>query len=98
MTAAATAAPVIEQDALQTVNLGHHFKITDAGLVIAGHPPFHAFDALGETLRTLHRTLPFAIGDFFNEVESRFPEKASQLLDHTGWAEETLRTYRWAAT
>lgn len=93
----AKAAIVVEQDTLQTVNLGTNFQITPNGLDVRGKPSIEAFAALGETLRTLDKSLQFAIGDFFKEVEERFGEEASQLLDHTGWSEETLRTYRWAS-
>ena len=84
----------VAQDDLQTVKLGPHFEINATGLGIHGRPSFDAFEALGETLRTLDRSLQFAVGDFFREVEERFPQKASQLLDHTSWSESTLRVYR----
>lgn len=87
----------IEQTTLQTVNLGDYFQIGPAGLLVTGNPSFDSFDALGETLRTLDKSLQFAIGDFFREVEDRFGEKSSQILDHTGWSESTLRAYRWTA-
>lgn len=97
---------VIVQETLQTVSLGAHFDITPGGLFVKGRPSFEAFAGLGETLRTLDRSLQFVIGDFFSEVERRFgdesglpPEdrKASQILDHTNWSESTLRAYRWTA-
>lgn len=88
---------VIEQSTLQTIELGQHFQIGPTGLIVRGRPSFDAFDALGETLRTLDRTLQFAVGDFFREVEDRFGERASQILDHTGWTESTIRAYRWTA-
>lgn len=105
MTAAAPSM-TIEQAALQTVNLGEHFQVTPAGLVVIGNPSFNAFDSLGETLRTLDHSLQFTVGDFFREVEKRFgdesglpldQQRASQILDHTGWSEATLRTYRWTS-
>lgn len=85
---------VIEQETLQSVNLGQHFQITPQGLTIVGRPTFDQFESLGETLRTLDRCLQFAVGDFFRAVEDRYPEKSSQILDHTGWSESTLRVYR----
>lgn len=87
-----------QRASLQTISLGDHFEITPKGLVVRGRPSFDAFDALGETLRTLEHSLAFVIGDFFREVENRFGEQASQILDHTGWSESTLRVYRWTAT
>lgn len=93
-----SAPPAIVQDALQTVSLGVHFEVTPRGLTVKGRPNFEAFDALGETLRTLEHSLAFVVGDFFREAEERFGEQASQILDHTGWSESTLRAYRWTAT
>jgi hypothetical protein len=96
----------VEQETLETVNLGQHFQIGPSGLIIIGKPSFADFDALGETLRTLDRSLQFTVGDFFTEVEKRFGEKsglserdqtASQILDHTGWSEATLKAYRWTS-
>ena len=87
----------IDQAALQEINLGQHFRVTAQGLVVVGNPSFDAFDALGETFRTLDRSLQFAIGDFFREVEDRFHERSSQILDHTGWSESTLNAYRWTS-
>lgn len=97
MTDRSGGAHAIEQDTLQDVQLGQYFRITPRGLEVIGHPPLEAFAALGETLRTLDRSLQFAVGDFFRETEDRFGEAASQILDHTGWSEETLRNYRWVA-
>jgi hypothetical protein len=88
---------MIVQEALREVALGKYFKITNNGLDVSGKPSIDAFADLGEILRTLEHTLPLAIGDFFNEVEDRFGEMASQILDHTGWSEETLRAYRWTS-
>jgi len=45
----------VAQQELQTVSMGQHFEITPCGLVVKGRPSFEAFDALGETLRTLQR-------------------------------------------
>ena len=87
----------IDQDALQEINLGQYFRATAQGLIVIGRPSIDAFAALGETLRTLDRSIQFVIGDYFREVEDRFHEKSSQLLDHTGWSEQTLKTYRWTA-
>jgi len=88
----------VSQNALQEVKLGEHFRVTEQGLTIIGRPSFNVFDALGETLRTLEHALQFTVGDFFREVEDRFGEQASQILDHTGWSESTLRAYRWTST
>lgn len=87
----------VTQDTLQSVALGQHFQITPQGLAVNGAPSFDAFEALGETLRTLEKSIQFAVGDFFREVEARFGERASQLLDATAWSEQTIRTYRWTA-
>lgn len=56
-----------------------------------------AFEEFGELLRTFERTLAFVIGDWINELEDRFGEESSQLIDATGWSESTVRVYSWTA-
>lgn len=86
---------VIEADTLETVRLGDHFKITPQGLFVSGRPSIDQFESLGETLRTLDKSVKFAVFDYFREVEERFGERGSQLIDASKWSEETLRVYRW---
>lgn len=82
---------------LATVPIGKAFKITPTGLDILRNPSFDEFASLGETLRTFERVIQFAIGDWINALEDRFGEKASQLIDASGWSESTIRTYAWTA-
>jgi hypothetical protein len=82
---------------LATVPIGEHFKITPQGLHIRGKPSFDAFASLGEMLRTFERVLQFTIGDWINALEDRYGEQASQLIDASGWAESTIKTYAWTA-
>lgn len=86
-----------EASALVPVNLGEHFEITPTGLIVHGKPSFDLCEQLGGILRTLEKGIQFAIGDYCRYVEGRFGERASQLIDATGWAYETVRSYTWTA-
>ena len=92
-----THAQIIQTDTFQPVGFGEFFHITPAGLLVQGAPSFDVCEMFGESLRTLDRGIQFALGDYFRYIEDRFGEQASQILDHTGWSESTLRTYRWTA-
>lgn len=80
----------------QPVNLGS-FRITPAGLTIDGEPDFESCEQLWSALRTLERSLQFAIGDAVNYFERRWGEKASQIVDATGLTLNSVKVYAWAA-
>lgn len=94
--AVVSAAEVVTE--YQPVMLGKHFKITPSGLDIVGDPSFEACDALWNGLKTLERSLQFAIGDAIRYIEGRWgEEKAAQIIDATGWSLSTVNVYRWVA-
>lgn len=86
-------------DAEESVSVGKGFAATVNGLVVEGSPRIEAWEAPGKKLRVLERGAQFAIGDFANELEARFGEAASQILDaESGWNLRTLSVYRWVAS
>jgi len=88
---------LVSTQEFETVPIGKYFEITANGLTIKGAPQFEHFDLLGRYFKTWHASIQFAIGDWINAVEQRFGEKASQLVDATGWELTTIRTYAWVA-
>lgn len=90
--------PSIDRDSdLAPVVLGQHFQITAAGLSVVGEPSFETCQTLWSALRTLEKSLAFAIGDAIRYFEARWGERASQIIDVTGLSYETCRNYRWIA-
>jgi hypothetical protein len=83
--------------ALATVPVGENFKITPTGLVVIGEPTYEACADFSEVLRTFERSIQFVIGDYCRYLEGRFGEKASQIIDATGWSLSTIKTYIWVS-
>lgn len=73
------------------------FSATVNGLIVVGDPPMAAWEEIGKRLRVLERGAQFALGDFLNQVEDRFSEEASQIVDASEWSEKTCSSYRWLA-
>src|SRR5262245_9411684 len=85
-------------ESMAPVTLGKHFRITASGLNVSGKPTFADCEHLWEGLRTLEKSIQFAIGDAMNYFRQAFGERADQIIsDRTGWSHETLRSYEWAA-
>jgi len=89
--------PIVPQDPFHPVGLGRHFQITPSGLAIAGEPSFETCSELWESLRTLERALPFAIGDAMLYFRMRFGHKADQIIDAAGISDRTASVYEWTA-
>jgi hypothetical protein len=73
------------------------FNATVNGLIVEGDPQMDAWEEIGKRLRVLERGAQFALGDFLNQVEDRFAEEASQIVDASEWSEKTCSSYRWLA-
>jgi hypothetical protein len=82
---------------VETVIVGEGFSASVNGLIVQDQPSFEAWEAVGKRLRILERASQFALGDYLNEVEDRFAEEASQIVDATEWSEKTCSSYRWLA-
>lgn len=82
---------------VETVVIGEGFSASVNGLIVQDNPSFEAFANVGKRLRILERASQFALGDYLNQVEDRFAEEASQIVDATEWSEKTCSSYRWLA-
>lgn len=77
-----------------------HFVFTGCSLRIDGVPDFDQCAIFATRLGRVTNALPFAVGDFVIYLESRFGEKASQIVDRdtfAGLAEESIRGYKWCS-
>lgn len=69
------------------------FTITETGLTVNGNPTYEEWQAFGETLRFLERTIQFTIGDWLNYGEKRWGEKYAQAVEETAYSAGTLRNF-----
>ena len=91
------AVDIVPQDPFHPVILGPHFQITPSGLLVTGTPSFEVCQELWEALRTLEKSIAFAIGDAMLLFRKQFGEEASQIIDAAGISESTAEVYRWTA-
>lgn len=85
-------------DPAQAVQIAQEFELTANGLMVHGQPAIDKWEPVGRYLRVVERGAQLAIGDFANELEARFGEVASQILDaDSGWSLRTLANYQWVA-
>lgn len=89
----ATAMSMVKQ--VEEVVVAEGFKATVNGLIVNGEPSFEQFEEAGKRLRVYERCSQFALGDYLNQVEDRFAEEASQIIDASEWSEKTCSSYRW---
>lgn len=75
------------------------FKLGENGLIVsadASVDPGEAFadwEALGHILARIERASQFWVADWVNYGEGMFGEKASQVIDATGWKLGTIQQY-----
>lgn len=80
---------------VETVLVGAGFSASVNGLVVDGQPEIAAWDEVGKRLRIMEKGAQFALGDFILQLEDRFSEEASQIIDEsTGWSLKTCSIYR----
>ncbi len=63
-----------------TITVGP-FTLLEQGLRIAATPTFEEFDSFGQVLKFFDRSIPWALGDWWNAAKAKFREEAVQLLD-----------------
>ena len=80
--------------AWRTYTLGH-FRVEEFGLTTKGHPTWRESAEAGEWLWRNHRGSPWRLGDYFNFIKSKFPERYSQFLEASGLQEGLLTKYGW---
>lgn len=73
------------------------FSITPTGIQFNEELTFEEWDALGQKLAPIGKSIGFIIGDWINYGESRYGEKYEEALTRTGLAYQTLRQYAYVA-
>jgi hypothetical protein len=73
------------------------FTISRAGLDIKGELTFDEWQALGNELAPVAKSIAFIVGDWINYGQTRYGEKYDEALRLTGLSYETLRQYSYVA-
>jgi N6-adenosine-specific RNA methylase IME4 len=71
--------------------------LTRTGLTISGDMPYERWEFLGEKLREFEGSVMWWIGDWLNYGEGTYGEKASQALEASDYAYQTLKVARWVS-
>ncbi len=73
------------------------FSITPTGIQFTEELSFEEWDALGQKLAPIGKSIGFIIGDWINYGEGRYGERYEESLKRTGLAYQTLRNYAYVA-
>ncbi|MCX8494906.1 MAG: hypothetical protein ORN51_01825 [Akkermansiaceae bacterium] len=73
------------------------FSITPTGIQFNEELSFEEWDALGQKLAPIGKSIGFIIGDWINYGEAHYGEKYEEALVRTGLAYQTLRQYAYVA-
>jgi hypothetical protein len=73
------------------------FTITRTGLDIRGELTFDEWQALGNELAPVAKSIAFIIGDWINYGQTRYGEKYDEAIRTTGLSYETLAVYSHVA-
>lgn len=73
------------------------FTISRAGLDIKGELTFDEWQALGNELAPVAKSIAFIVGDWINYGQTRYGEKYDEALRLTGLSYETLRQYSYVS-
>lgn len=73
------------------------FSITSTGIQFNHELSFEEWDALGQKLGEVGKSIGFIIGDWINYGESRYGEKYEKALARTGMAYNTLANFAYVA-
>jgi hypothetical protein len=73
------------------------FSITPTGIQFNEDLSFDEWDALGQKLAPVGKSIGFIIGDWINYGEGRYGEKYDDALGRTGLAYQTLMNYSYVA-
>lgn len=60
-------------------------------------PTEDQWQKLGEYLAWMEGSIQWLVGDWMNYGEANFGERASQIIDATGWNLDTIKQYAWVA-
>jgi len=73
------------------------FSITSTGIKFNEELSFEEWDALGQKLASIGKSIGFIIGDWINYGEGRYGKKYDESLARTGLAYTTLAHYSYVA-
>jgi hypothetical protein len=73
------------------------YSITPTGIQFNEELTFEEWDALGQKLAPIGKSIGFIIGDWINYGEAQYGEKYEDALDKTGIDYGTLRNYAYVA-
>ena len=73
------------------------FSITPTGIQFNEELSFEEWDALGQKLAPIGKSIGFIIGDWINYGENRYGEKYEAALARTGLAYQTLMDFAYVA-
>lgn len=73
------------------------FAITPTGIQFHEELSFEEWDALGQKLAPVGKSIGFIIGDWINYGEKRWGDKYEEAILRTGMAYQTLRNYAYVA-
>ncbi len=73
------------------------FSITPTGIRFNEELTFEEWDALGQKLAPIGKSIGFIIGDWINYGEGRYGGKYEEALERSGMAYQTLRNYAYVA-
>lgn len=71
--------------------------ITPTGIEFKEELTFEEWDALGQKLAPIGKSIGFIIGDWINYGENRWGERYEESLNRTGLAYQTLANYSYVA-
>jgi hypothetical protein len=77
---------------------GRNYEITPIGIRWTGPMTADEGARLGVLLYDITEALPWCVGDWANEMDTRFGEEAAQIMSYANWSLSTLRVYRWVAS
>jgi hypothetical protein len=73
------------------------FAITPTGIEFSEELSFDEWDALGQKLAPVGKSIGFIIGDWINYGENHWGERYKDALERTGLAYQTLAQYSYVA-
>ncbi len=73
------------------------FSISPTGIEFHQDLEFNEWEALGQKLAEIGKSIGFIIGDWINYGDGRYGEKYEQALDQTGLSYQTLRDFSYVA-
>ena len=80
-----------------TTTASHKFSIERTGIRFHAELTFDEWNAIGQQLAPVAKSIGFIVGDWLNYGRARFGEKYVEAIKLTGLARETLKVYSHVA-